>query len=215
MAVPANQLINAEVVIHASAAAEGSTARPIQLVTHWRRTAVAVNTTKTAIDTAFQAAVAVPFFAALSITVTQQYNAIRFVNDALDAYSSFTHTVAGAITGDRMAITNAAFLLLRTGYRGSSYKGSKHIGPMSESDSTSGSEDLWNAGCLTRLGTLASALLAGFTDSTGNVWVPSIYSKTLSQDTINPTNIVATDVVQVLVNKRIGTMRGRRVPSVY
>jgi hypothetical protein len=215
MPIPVNQLINLEVVTVASIAAGGSNSRPMNLVTHWRRTSTVPGLSKSSIDTAYQAAIAVPLFAALNITVTQQHNDIRFLNDATDAYLSFTHTIAGAVAGDRMKSTNAAFLLKRTGLRGRNYLGKQHLGPMSESDTTTGTDDIWNAGCLTRLATFSAALLAGFTDSNGNTWIPSVWSKIKSQIKTNPTNIVANDVTQIAVAKRVGSAKFRQVKQVY
>lgn len=213
--IPDNEKLLIEITTRATVAAGGSGARPVDFVTHWRRAATVNPFSKSQCDTAYQAAIAVPLFAALNLTCTQQYNQIRVVNDAQDAFVGFSHAVVGSITGDRMSVVNAAFLLLKTGFRGRSYKGSKHLGPMSESDSTTGTDDVWNAGCLARLATIAAAILAGFTDAGPNVYIPSVFSRSLSQYQANPTTIVATDVSSVLVNKRIGTMIGRRVPSVY
>lgn len=197
-------------------AAGGSNAKAFNLFTHWRRTATVLATPKTPIDTAYQAAIVVPTMAALNVRATQANNQIRFMDNADDPYQPFSHAVVGAIAGDSEATDVAAFLLLRTALRGRSYRGSKHLGPMSESDTTTGTDDLFNAGCLARLATIAAAILAGFTDSTGNVWVPSVLSrKPPAQYSINPTTVVANDVISVSVNKRLGSMIHRKVKSVY
>lgn len=215
MPIPSNQITIVEIAVTGNVAAGGSNSKPFVFVFHFRRTATVLAVSKTQVDTAFQAAIVVPLALALNITFTQANNQLRWLNDALDAPIAFSHASVGAITGDRMATIDASFLLMRTGLRGKSYRGSKHFGPMSESDSTSGTDDIWNAGCLTRLGAVAAAILAGFTDAAGNVWVPSVVSRRLSQLTTNPTTLVANDVVQIAVNKRIGSMRHRHVKSVY
>jgi hypothetical protein len=215
MPIPSNQITIVETSVIAQVAAGGSNSKPFAFVFHWRRTATVLAVSKAQVDTAFQSSVVVPLALALNLTWTQSNNTVRWVNDALDAPIQFSHAAVGAVTGDRMATIDAAFLLMRTGIRGKSYRGSKHFGPMSESDSTSGTDDIWNAGCLTRLGAVAAAILAGFTDAAGNIWVPSVLSRRLSQLVSNPTTVVANDVVQIAVNKRIGSMRHRHVKSVY
>jgi hypothetical protein len=134
------------------------------------------------------------------------------MNDAQDSYASTVATEVGAITGDRLQTFAAAYLLLRTGLRGRSYRGSKHFGPMSESDI---GDDVWNAGALTRLDTIATAMTTTLTDSTGNQWKLVILSRNLSQLETNPTVVTTNDVTQILRRETIGTMRGRKVESVY
>jgi len=216
MPIPSNQVQIAEIVTTCTAAAAGSNSRPIQIVTHWRRTATVLAVPKTPIDTAYQASIVVPIMAALNVRCTQANNSVRFPNDAQDARQFFTHAVVGSIAGDSMPSDQAAYLLIRTALRGRSYKGSKHLGPMSESDTTIATDDLFNAACLARLATIAAAIIAGFTDSTTNVWVPCILSrKDPAQYQVNPTNVITNDVVSVLVNKRVGRMGHRQVKSVY
>jgi hypothetical protein len=215
MPIPATSLVNIECVMNGVSAAGGSTNRLWAFVFHFRRTATIGPASKTAFETAFQANIAIPICAALNASYAQSNNAIRWLNDALDAPMFVTRAVAGSITGDRMMTADSSYILFRTGLRGKSYRGSKHLGPMSESDSTAGTDDIWNAGALTRLGAVALAVLTGFTDSGGNVWVPSVVSRKLSQMVTNPTIIVANDITAAAVNKRIGTMRHRKVRSVY
>lgn len=205
-----------EVKTVVNVAAGGSSTKAFNIFTHWRRTATVLTVPKTPIDTAYQAAIVVPIMAALNARATQANNQIRYMDDANDPYTAFSHAVVGSIAGDSEATDVAAYLLLRTALRGRSYRGSKHLAPMSESDTTTGTDDLWNAGCLARLATIAAALVAGFTDSTGNVWVPSILSRRPpAQYSVNPTTVVANDVVSCAVNKRIGSMNHRKVKSVY
>jgi len=216
MAIPDNQKIHAEVILRGIATAGGSDAKNYNFVFHYRRVAVAVAPTKAALDVIFQATVAVPLIAALNARFTQGSTFIRWVNDAQDAYSSFAHAVVGGVGGDSMPNNEAAFLLYRTGLRGRSYRGSKHLGPMSEADTTAGSEDLFNAASLARLATAAAACIAALTDTTPNTWNPCVLTRVPpAQYVVNPTNVVTNDAVSVSVNKRVGTMRGRRVKSIY
>lgn len=215
MPIPSNQITHVEMRMQGLISGAGSSAKNTFSTFHFRRTTTVNVLSKANIDAAFQTAIGDKIVLALNLTWSQLSNTVRFPNDALDAPTPFTHVNVGARAGDRMASFCAAFLLLQTGLRGKSYRGGSHLGPLSEADSTSGTDDLLNAGALTRFGAIATPLLAGFTDANGNVWVPSVVSRVLSQLAVNPTTVVANDVISVLINKRIGRMKNREVRSVY
>ncbi len=153
--------------------------------------------------------------AALNVRATMSNLSVRLIEDPTRAAVLTTDTTAGAITGDSMVMDDSSFLLMKTTLRGKSYRGAKHFFPMSESDTTT-SSDIWNAGCLTRLGAIAAAALAGFTDSTPNTWTLCVYSRTLSNPPRQPAALIVTnDVSSILVRKSIGDMKTRRPKSVY
>lgn len=212
MPIPDNQKIVAEIVMRGEAAAGGVDAVKMNFVFRFRRQAVAVAPSKSLLEAAFQTNIALPILAALNVRYTQSITDVRWLNDAQDPYQSFIRAVAGSITGDSLSTFQAAYLLHRTALRGKSYRGSKHLAPMSESDV---GDDVWNAGCLTRLATINTALLAGFTDTTTNSWTYAIVAGEVSQLKFNPTTVVWEDVTQALVNTRIGSMRSRQVRSSY
>jgi len=114
-----------------------------------------------------------------------------------------------------MPTTESAFLLFGTGLRGKSYRGGKHLFPLAESATTTGTDDILNAGALTYFGALAAQALLPLTDAGPNTWNPCVLSRKLSQLRSNPTTVTRNDVVSVSVNKRIGTMRHRKVKSLY
>lgn len=215
MPIPANQITHCEIQVFGEASSAGSSAKRFDFTFHYRRTAVVLPLVKGDIDTAFQAAIVVPLGAALNNRYTQTRNTVRFINDALDAPTDFSHAVVGAVAGDSMAVACAAYFLLKTGLRGKSYRGGKHFGPMSEADTTAATADIFNAAALARFATLSAAMLTGFTDAGGNIWIPSVLSRKKSKLKTNPTTVVANDVVSILPNKRVGWMRHRRVESVY
>jgi len=215
MPIPANQITQAEITAFGVAAAGGSNNRNFEFVFQFRRTSNVNPVNKANIESAFQTAIMIPVTNALNVRYGQTFNTVRYLNDALDAPVPVTRSVGGARFGDGMPMHNSAFLLARTGLRGRSYRGGKHFGPLSESDTTASTEDLFNAASLTLWGLIATAWLAGFTDSDGNVWVPCILSRVLSQLQSNPTRVVTNDITQILVNKRVGRMRSREVKSVY
>lgn len=215
MPIPLNQVRVAEVSLKGLIDAGGSNSVNTNFVFHFRRTAVSVNPTKAALNTIFQSAISAKVALALNAKWSASLNDIRWVNDAEDAYVSFSNTDVGAVTGDRLDTFTAAYLLFRTGLRGRNFRGSKHLAPMSESDVTTPDEDIWNSGALTRLAAINTALLAGMTDSTGNNWVFTILARKLSTTRTNPTNVITNDVTSALVNKRTGSMIRRKVKSVY
>lgn len=216
MPIPLNQVTIAEVQMRGLIDGGPGGSIKTNFVFHWRRTATAVDPTKTAIAAAFKTSISAPIAAALNVDWAATTNAVRYVNDALDAPIEFTNTDVGAITGDRLASFAAAYLLMRSAVRGRNYRGSKHLGPFSESDVTHATGcDIFNAGAITRLTTVCAAILAGFTDGTGNVWVPCVLSRSLSQLTLNPTTVITNDAIQVLPNHRVGSETRRKVKSIY
>jgi hypothetical protein len=184
-------------------------------VWNYRRTATAVDATKVALVNAFIANVIPKIKLALNNRYTGTNITVRWLNDAQDAPSLTAEVGVGNVAGDGMTTANAAFMLFKTALRGRSYRGGKHMFPLSESNTTAGTEDLFNAGALTLFGDLATAALAQLTDATGNVWNPCIVSRVLSQLKVNPTTVTANDVTSIAINKRIGTMRHRKVKTVY
>ncbi len=215
MPIPATSITTAEIRIFGNIASGGVTSKPTNWGFYFKRTSTVPPLSKAHIDTAFQAAILPDIGLALNVRWLQAYNTVRFLDDALDAPLQTNHAVAGAVAGDGMPSFNTAFFLFRTGVRGKNYRGSKHFAPLSESDTTLGSEDILNAAALTRMGAIRTDLLAGFTDSDANVWQLQVFSKSLSQVLTNPTTVVVNTVNAVLVNKRIGRMKRREVKSSY
>lgn len=211
--IPANQITVAEVVMNGIAAAAGSTAVNIANVYHFRRTTTVNVPSKSVLETRFQAIIGAPVIALLNARYAQTNTTIRWVNDPLDQALPFTEAGVGAIAGDSMSSLDAVYVLMRTGIKGRSYRGSKHYGPLSEADTTATS-DILNAAAIARFATLIAALAAPFTDANGNTWVLQVYSRTLDAFAVKP--IVASfDVSSVLLNKRVGRMKRREAKSVY
>jgi len=216
MPIPLNQVTVVEIQLKGNITGGGSDTIRTNFVFHFRRTATAVDPVKSSINTAFQGAISAPIAAALNEDWEASLNSVRYINDALDAETHFTNSDVGAITGDRLNSFTAAYLLMRTAVRGREYRGSKHLGPFSETDVTHASGcDIFNAGAVTRLTTICTALTTGFTDSTGNIWKSCILSRKLSTLTNNPTTVITNDVLQALPNKRVGSMIRRKAASIY
>lgn len=201
-----------EIVSQAFAVARGSNVKNIFNVWHYQRMVVGGIADKSVIEAAFQTSVMVPLLAAVNVDYTQIQNTVRFFDDALDAPIGFAETGVGAITGDRMETFVAAVFNYKSNTKGKFARGSKHIAPMSESDS---SGDVWGSATITRLTAIANAYLAGFTDGLGNVWKPIVKSnKFPAQYKTNPVTLAVYPVVGVVVNHTAGTMRRRRVKTV-
>jgi len=215
MSIPLTSIFVAEISMKGLISGGGSNTVNTDFVFHCKRASTAVSPTKAALDTAFQAGWAASIIAALNARWTQKTNEVRWVDDALDAPTPFTHVNVGAIAGDSMASHVSVFMLFKTGIRGRSYRGGKHFGPFSEADATTANDDILNAAATTRVAAIATALAVPLTDSTGNIWTLSVLSRTLSTLTPNPTTVAANNVTTILINKRFANMKRRQVSSVY
>jgi hypothetical protein len=213
--IPTPSMVNIEVQMQGLASAGGSNNRAANFKFHYIRSTISNPFIPADIEAAFQATIAVPILAALNLRYAQTFNTVRCIDDASQVPYQFPRAVAGSITGDSMPMFCSAYVLFRTSLRGRSYRGSKHFFPLSESDTTVGGDDVLNAGAKATWATAISAMLTGFTDSNSNIWVPSVFAKKLSQDVLNPTSIVNTQVTSILLNARIGRMKKRERSSVY
>lgn len=215
MQLPQAQLSTAEVIQQGTVASAGSNARVFAFVWHFKRIANLLTPDEVAVANAFMTNIGALVMAALNVRATMTGVSVRFMEDPTRTTVFTTDTTAGAITGDSMVMDDSSFLLLKTSLRGKSYRGGKHFYPMSESDTTTNG-DVFNAEAITRLGAIATAALAGFTDSTPNTWKLAVYSRTLSNPTLQPAaTIISNQVTSILVRKSIGDMKSRRPESVY
>lgn len=215
MAIAQNQILAAEIHLTGKMASGGSNTVNTDFIFHYRRITLAVAPVKANLAAVFAASVVTAVAAALNTTWSASFIRIRWPNDPLDLFTDVTSAAVGAITGDRMSSEDSAYLTFATALRGKSYRGGKHLAPMSETDSTSGADDLFNAPALTRLALINTNYLAGLTDSDGNQWVAAVLSRKLSNFKVTPCTLVINDIVQARVNKRIGSMLRRKVKSVY
>lgn len=201
-----------EIVSYATITAAGGTAKASNNVYNFYRASTVLPVVKSNIEAAFQAAIMAKVLLAMQQDYAQSRNTVRFVDDATDAPVSFTEAGVGAIATARGPDFQAVTLQLKTGLRGRTFKGSKHYSPIAEAD-TDG--DVLTSGAATRFNTLGTAIVTGFTDSDGNVWIPTILSrKPPAQYVTNPTTVVATVITQALLNKSLGTMRRRKIRTV-
>lgn len=214
MSIPNAQQLVVDIQCSGIVSAAGGRQIPQKNSFQYRRTATVFPLLKSQVETAFQANIVAPLAAALNIRWTQVSNAVRIMNDAQDAFYVVPETSPGAIPTDSYDSRSAIYMQLISGSRGRPYNGSKHFSPLSEADTTG---DVLTGAGLTRFQTLATAILAGFTDAGGNVWVPVIVSGAPKNQILeNPTSLTAVwDVVGVRLNKAVGSMKKRKCGPVY
>lgn len=200
-----------EIVVHAYGVARGGRAVPYINIFHFGRSTPLLAISQAHIESAFQAAIGAKMLLALNVDYTQLTTSVRFFQNPLEAPFFVTEAGVGAIAGDRLPDFCSAVIQLKSGIRGKPYRGSKHFGPVSESDTTG---DALTAPALTRFQTLGAAIIAGFTDSDGNHWLPGLKGGVRvgspAQYVFIPTTTVWTDLNAYLVNGVLGTMRRRR-----
>jgi len=204
---PVSSLGICEIVVRGRMAAGGSSSTPAINVWHWRRTALSSTLTKSRINTAFQAAIVAAHLAAANVRYTPSSLTIRMIEDAVDFPTPFTVAGVGAIATAGSPSDAAIVLYLQTGLRGRKYRGYKHLAGCSEADTT---EDVLTGAGLGRWQAIQAAVLAGFTDADGNIWVPSVVSPSESYFKDNPTTVIANDATAVSLDTVVGTMRKRK-----
>lgn len=203
-----------EIVAIGTVAAAGSNARNWRSL--WRYNLISGVAAFVAADlaTKFNTQVMVPMLLCLNHRLSVSTITCRDMSDATSFPTQFTHAGVGAIAGDSMKLSAAAFVKFNLGIRGRGVKGSKHLYPMSESDSTTGTDDLFNAGALATLATFGTAAILPITDALGNIWAPFSLAKG-SQIKTNPTTINGHIWQSFNIAKRIGEMKVRKVGQVY
>jgi len=201
----------AEITVVGAAAAGGSNAKPSYNVFHFRRTTTSGTLAKAAIAAAFEASIGAAMEDALNVDYSATSVNIRMIDDADDMNTAVTVALAGAAAGERLPVHACVTIHLYTALRGQSYRGRKHFSPASEADTT---DDILVGAGLANWQALRDAILAGFTDSNGNIWVPVVVSPSLSQLSVNPTTVIRNDVTSCVLNKNIGSINRRKAATV-
>lgn len=218
MPIPDAQKLTAEVYIQGVIAAEGASELGWISTFHYRRPNGALALSKSALATTFMANFGLVLQALLNNTWSATYVYVRMLEDITDPNEGFLiggGGWTGGVAGDRMAPDNTAFFNVKSSLRGPQYRGRKFWSPMSESDTTAGTADLWNAGALARLTAVANVMKGNLTDANGNVWAPVIYSRSLSSTKPVPALIVATPIANIYVRQSIGRFKKRAPSRVY
>jgi len=200
----------AQVSMLATVVARGGEIKKVANVYNFKRDNEVLPRVKSEVDTAFQTNIATPVLAALDVDYTQVSNTVRWLDDALDMLQDFPHANVGGQTGQRYDNFTAAFILLKTTSRKT--RGSKHYSPLAET-TVNGDEIV--SGDLPLFQAIADAILAGFTDASGNVWKSTIVNTKNAIFGVNPTLFGDSVVTSALVRKTVGTMKRRKVRGVY
>jgi hypothetical protein len=194
-------------VVRGSALATGET-RTKQVFNVWdfSRPGTSGAPNKTNIKAAFKTAILTPLANCLSVSYVKNAIDVRFLDDYLDPYQTFVDGVNGAVTGDSAPSINNVLMQMRSTVRGGSYRGSKRFGPIAESHTLL---DYLNSTAIAVWATFQTAYLAGFTDSDGFVWLPTVVSARLSNLYIATPSIKNVAVSSTIVNVPLTKLTSR------
>jgi hypothetical protein len=199
-------VMRAVVRAHAAPGTEPRIKSIVNVYDYYRTTTGGVPT-KAQFATAFAAHPATDIQGLLSVSYITDFLDVRFLDDPLDPFLTAALAKNGTVAADSLPSVNNVTLQLKTGLRGPSYRGSKHFGPIAESDTTL---DGLTAGAITRWATFQTAYLAGFTDAGGFLWLPVVTSQKYSTFTLLTAIVVYTAVNATIVNPYLGIMRRRK-----
>jgi hypothetical protein len=204
-------LTNTVEIIMRNTLAEASVVKNIYNVFHYRLLSGALDA-RLAILNGFIPAVATPLVTHLFTTdMTFVDVEIRLLDDATEQYFVLPQGTPGSIALPRLPGDVAIVYPLRCATRGKNFRGSKHITPVASAFVT---KDELNATGVTAATFLVGGFGNNFTTSNGSVMGPVVVSRILSQLKVNPTSVIGSDVISVLLNKTIGTMRKRKEKTV-
>jgi hypothetical protein len=135
---------------------------------------------------------------------------VRLLDDALAQYTAVAMgPTAGGIALPRLPGDLAIVTPFKCATRGKSFRGRKHFRGV---PTASVLKDELTAGATTAWQAVAAKLALTWTSVTGT-YTPVVVSRTLSQLKTNPTTIIGSSVVSVLLNKTIGTFRKTKEPT--
>lgn len=198
-----------EIAYHKTCQDSKGTPIPFTSVYHYQRTATALPIVKGDIATRWHTAVGLLELGMVTSDCTEEDVSVRCIDDPLDPYTIQPFTGSGARPTPRLPLGIAFAWELRTGVRGRSYKGSKHLGPLSEADVSQ--DEIGGTAILTAIGLYQAAVIASFTDTAGNAWVPFVWSRTLSNmPPLSPADIKGSGVTLATYDKFVGSMRRRK-----
>jgi len=155
-----------------------------------------------------------PIAPLMNVRVTLGRADIRIMDNPLDVVlEQALGSPSGAVTGDPLSASLALVMQFDSGVRGRSFRGRKHFGGLSESDSDGGDE--LKASVITSWGSPAAGMGANIDDGTGNEYEPCVLSPTLSSLYQDPPFFTGAAGGTWSVNHILGTMRKRkeRVPA--
>lgn len=218
MPVPDAQRFTVEMAVTGVIAAKGASEYRTTSIFRYRRGNGVPALNKTDIAATWQAMVGPPLVALLNESWSWSFIRTRFMEDPTDPYLDVVPVgapVVGAVAGDRLPPDNTAYILQRSIFRGKHYRNGRFFSPMSESDTTAATADLWNAACQARLNTLCAQLKNDFIDTAGNTWTPIIAQMSLIDNSVIPYIIPFAPIAVAIPRKSIGRFKRRAPASVY
>lgn len=207
MGITLAQTQHIELVHTGEIAAGGGNSEKSVNVWHYKRTAFVLTVSKAAVFNAWKAAIGDKIILALSERYVSQNVKIRIIDDPEDKFSLHSFTDPGAIAGESLPSHHCVLMNLKTATRGRYAQGRKFFSPIAEADHE---DDVMDASGIALWDTVKTAVLTGFTDATGNVWKSQIVSKFYSDLTTSPAYIESYEVNEVVVNKTLAILTGRR-----
>lgn len=154
-----------------------------------------------------------PLLAAMADSCQVIKTTSRWLDDPTSLEEETSLGAFGTVEEEVYASDTAAYMQLKSGYRGRSYNGAKHFVGPAETQILNG---YLNGGGITLWDAVRDVLsgwgTAGFTDAGGDTWFLSIVSRLLSDLEASPAVFTGATVSSILLNNRIGTMGRRRGP---
>lgn len=218
MPIPDASKFTVELAITGTIAAKGSNAYNTTTIFRYRRNTGVPALDKTDIAAAWQTMMGAAYAAVLNESWTWNFIRTRFMEEPVDPYLDVVPVgapIVGGVAGDRLPPDNTAFILSKSAYRGKHYRNGRFLSPMSESDTTAATADLWNAAAQARLATLTALFDNSFIDTAGNVWAPIIAQMGLIDKSVIPWIIPYAPIVTAVARKSIGRFKRRAPASVY
>lgn len=150
-----------------------------------------------------------PLAAVLSVDYVGGSFSGRYMDDPTSGESFGSNASDGTVTGDRLPNWNCVTMQIKSDGRGRNYRGSKHFGPVAESQTL---EEFLTAGAVTLWDDVRTAMVASLPISTaaGNVWNMIVLSTTLSDLEANPSVFTGAWATGFIINNRVGSMLRRK-----
>lgn len=118
----------------------------------------------------------------------------------------------GAVTGDRLPLSQCVNMGLQTAVRGRNFRGLKRFGPIAEGDTTG---DELSSTAASSWSAAATAVGADLADGFGVTWHPIVVSRKLTAAHPTALEVIGERITSVRLNKTLGFARHRRERGNY
>jgi len=204
-----------EAVIRGELLTTGGEIVPCLNVFHFKHHSGPTTTDPLNFLSSFTGGIQAELLAATVARYTLSQTEARFMDSPAEPVGIQVVEANGDIETDPYASDAAVYMLLRTGYRGRSFKGAKHFGGLAEEDTVA---DQLDASGIVNWGAVGAVIedwgVTGLDDGDGNVYKLVVLQPTNSDLQADPSIFTGAVVVDVLLNKTIGTMGRRRQKTI-